>query len=46
MKRQFYMGQEFLFTTFKWGKWYAFFKDLDGTHYMVPLDENGEPVFK
>jgi hypothetical protein len=28
----------------KWGKTYAWLQDIDGTHYMIRLDEAGQPV--
>lgn len=28
-----------------WGKQYVWLEDIDGTAYMIRLDEEGQPVF-
>lgn len=38
-------GQEVLFYTWHYGKEYMWLKDIDGTHYMVRVDEQGKPIF-
>lgn len=43
-KKQKWMSQEYLFDTWHWGKHYAWFKDVDGTHHMLQLDDNNIPI--
>ena len=43
--KQYFLTQEFLFYTSHFGKDYAWLKDVDGTVYMVRVDENLQPVF-
>jgi hypothetical protein len=45
MSKQFYAGQEVLFETTLFGKPYVWFKDIDGTIYLVRLNEEGVPQF-
>ena len=38
-------GQKVLFRTNIWGKDYFWMEDGDGTIYLTPEDENGQPSF-
>ena len=45
MNKQFIMGQEVLFKTELFGKFYAWMRDIDGTIYLVALDDEDRPQF-
>jgi hypothetical protein len=46
MAKELWHGQEQVYpgVVEHWGKRYIWFKDHDGTHYMVRLDDDGIPV--
>lgn len=44
MPKTFYYTQEILFRTILFGKEYYWMKDVDGTIYLAPIDEKGNPA--
>lgn len=44
MSKTYWKTQEVLFATRLFGKDYVWLKDVDGTIYLLPLDEDGQPV--